>query len=140
MSYHRYETRSPGQVWKVAQLQFLAAYQKWHVKESEIGRTSSSKGQISLLATTSIRQFRPCWSLYLYHVKATLAPVPNAAVLIQLSLPVIFEKSSHSLESGPWMALSERPNFWGIPQLPRHDTKEVPWLYGDDWARGHDCP
>ena len=59
----------------------LAAYQKWLVKESELGRTSSSKGQISLVATTSIRQFIPCWSLYLFHVKATLASVPNAAVL-----------------------------------------------------------
>jgi hypothetical protein len=33
----------------------LAAYQKWLVKESEIGRISSSKGQISLVATTLIR-------------------------------------------------------------------------------------
>jgi hypothetical protein len=42
--------------------------------------------EISLVATTSIRQFIPCWSLYLFHVKATLASVPNAAVLITAKL------------------------------------------------------
>jgi hypothetical protein len=30
--------------------------------------------------------------------------------------------------------------FWGILRLPRYDPKKVPWLYGDDWARGHDGP
>jgi hypothetical protein len=29
---------------------------------------------------------------------------------------------------------------WGIPQLSRHDTKEVPWQYRDDRARGRDHP
>jgi len=52
---------SPGTVSGPAPI--LAAYQKWLVKESEIGRTSSAKGQISLVATTSIRQFVLWWSL-----------------------------------------------------------------------------
>jgi hypothetical protein len=108
----------------------LAAYQKWLVKESEIGRTSSLKGQISLVATTLIRQFIPCWSLYLFHVKATLASVPNAAVLIQLSLPVISEKSSHSLESGPWMALSERPTSGVYRNCPDMTPRKSPGCMG----------
>jgi len=85
----------------------LAVRQKWLLMESELGRTSSSKGQISLAATTSTRQFIPCRSLYLFQVRATLASVPKSADLIQLSLPVIFEKSSHSFGSGPWIASSE---------------------------------
>jgi hypothetical protein len=108
----------------------LAAYQKWLVKESEIGRTSSSKGQISLVATTSIRQFIPCWSLYLFYVKATLALVPNAAVLIQLSLLVISEKSSHSLESGPWMALSKRPTSRVYRNCPDITPRKSPGSIG----------
>jgi hypothetical protein len=40
----------------------------------------------------------------------TLALVPKSADLIQLSLPVIFEKSSHSFGSGPWIASSEHPS------------------------------
>ena len=89
----------------------LAAYQKWLVKELEIGRTSSLKGQISLVARTLIRQFIPCQSLYLFHIKATLASVFNAAVLIQLSLLVISEKLSYSLKLRPQMALLKRPTF-----------------------------
>jgi hypothetical protein len=108
----------------------LAAYQKWLVKESEIGRTSSSKGQISLVATTSIRQFIPYWSLYLFHIKATLASVPNAAVLIQLSLLVISEKLSYSLESGPWMALSERPTSRVYCNCPDITPRKSPGYIG----------
>ena len=88
----------------------LAIRQKWLLMESELGRTSSSKGQISLVATTSIREFIPCSLLYLSHVRVMLASVPKSTDLIQLSLPVIFEKSSHSFGLGPWIALSEHPN------------------------------
>jgi hypothetical protein len=75
-----------------------------------LGRTSSSKGQIFLVATASTRQFIPCWSLYVFQVKITLASVPKSTDLIQLSLSVIFEKSSHSFGSGPWIALVEHPS------------------------------
>jgi len=112
----------------------LAARQKWLLMKSELGRKSSSKGQISLVATTSTRQFIPCWSLYFFQVRVTLALVPKAADLIQLSLPVIFEKSSHSFGSGPWIALSEHPSSGVYRSCPDMTPRKSP---GNMGTTGH---
>lgn len=112
----------------------LATLQKWLFRESQLGQISSLKGQISLVATTLTCQFIPCWSLYLFQVKVTLASVSKPFDLIQLSLLVIFEKSSHSFGSGSWIALSEHSSSRVYHYCPDMTLRKSP---GNIGTTGH---
>jgi hypothetical protein len=64
----------------------------------------------------------------------TLASVPKSTDLIQLSLPLTFEKSSHSFGSGPWIALSEHPSSGVYRSCPDITPRKSP---GNIRTTGH---
>ena len=70
----------------------------------------------------------------------------NVGLGTQVYRPHIAEFTSNLREIKPQLGIGSLDSFsrtselWGISQLSRHDTKEVPWQYRDDRAWGRDHP